>query len=179
MDREKMKSVLESVLFVWGEPLEAGLAAEVLQTGREEALSLLEELCEDYENRKGGIRIQSMENAFQFYTPGENHEFLQRLTGTDKEKKLSRSAMETLAIIAYKQPVTRSEIEEIRGVKCARMIEGLVQKGRVEEQGRSLSIGRPVVFGTTPLVLRYFGIQALEQLPRMEPEQEEKENQGE
>ena len=88
MDREKMKSVLESVLFVWGEPLEAGLAAEVLQTGREEALSLLEELCEDYENRKGGIRIQRMENAFQFYTPGENHEFLQRLTGTDKEKKL-------------------------------------------------------------------------------------------
>lgn len=170
IDKKTIKSALESMLYVWGEALDAKTAAEVFGIEWKAVEDMLCELKQEYEARNGGIRIQQFGNSFQLCTAPENREYLERLCNPVKEKKLSRSAMETLAIIAYKQPVTRGEIESIRGVKCGRMVEGLVQKGLVEELGRSEAIGRPILFGTTDLFLRYFGIESLEGLPELEAE---------
>lgn len=169
-DKKEIKSALESMLFVWGDPLEIQTAAAVFDISPQETDGLLKELKEEYEERQGGLRIQHFGTCYQLFTPPENRRYLQRLCAPAKEKKLSRSAMETLAIIAYKQPVTRGQIESIRGVKCARMIEGLMQKGLIEEKGRSNTIGKPVLFGTTDLFLRYFGIETLEELPELSRE---------
>lgn len=170
IDKKTIKSALESMLFVWGEPLDAKVAAEVFGIDWKAVEEMLCELKIEYEDRNGGIRIQQFEKSFQLCTAPENREYLERFCNPVKEKKLSRSAMETLAIIAYKQPVTRGEIESIRGVKCGRMVEGLMHKGLVEELGRSEAIGRPILFGTTDLFLRYFGIESLEGLPELEAE---------
>lgn len=170
MERAEMKSALESMLFVWGAPLEIGTAAEVFGTEPPEVEAAFVELQQDYQKRAGGILLQRFGDCFQLCTPPENRAFLERLCNPVKEKKLSRSAMETLAIIAYKQPVTRGEIESVRGVKCGRIVEGLLQKGLIQELGRSEAIGRPILFGTTDLFLRYFGIDSLDGLPDLESE---------
>ena len=176
MGREEMKSALESMLFVWGEPLEIQTAAEVFETEMPEVEAAFVELQQEYQARRGGIQLQRFGNCFQLSTAPENREFLERLCNPVKEKKLSRSAMETLAIIAYKQPVTRGEIESVRGVKCGRIVEGLLQKGLIQEQGRSEAIGRPVLFGPTDLFLRSFGIDSLDGLPDLEEEDQGSEN---
>lgn len=168
MDRKEMKSALESMLFVWGEPLEIRTAAEVFEVEPPVVEAAFSELQQEYERRAGGICLQRFGNRFQLCTPPENRAFLERLCNPVKEKKLSRSAMETLAIIAYKQPVSRGEIESVRGVKCGRIVEGLLQKGLIQDLGRSEAIGRPTLFGTTDLFLRYFGIETLEELPELE-----------
>lgn len=168
MERVKMKSALESMLFVWGEPLEIRTAAAVFETEPQEVEAAFEELQQEYQQRAGGILLQRFGDCFQLCTSPENRAFLERLCNPVKEKKLSRSAMETLAIVAYKQPVTRGEIESVRGVKCGRIMEGLLQKGLIKEMGRSEAIGRPVLFGTTELFLRYIGIESLEELPELE-----------
>ena len=115
-----------------------------------------------------GIRIREIDKSFQFCTAMENGEYIERFCTPTKEKKLSQSAMEVLAIIAYKQPVTRSEIESIRGIKCERVIEGLAKKELIEEKGRSTGIGRPILYGTTKLFLEKFGFETLKDLPDIE-----------
>ena len=169
-DRAMMKSALESMLFVWGEPLEAKTAAKALDAEEILITECLKELQAEYDDRAGGIRIQRFGNCFQLCTAEENREAIERLCNPVREKKLSRSALEVLAIIAYRQPVTRGEIESIRGVRSSYVLEGLVQKGLIEETGRSEAVGRPILYGTTNLFLRHFGIENLSELPELEEE---------
>ncbi len=164
----KIKSALESMLFVWGEPLEAKAAAEVLNIDVKEAIKYFQELSVQYEEEEKGIRIREINKTFQFVTLSENSEYIERLCTPVKKRRLSQSALEVLAIIAYKQPVTRGEIESVRGIKCDRVLEGLEGKELICEVGRSEGIGRPILYGTTDEFLRFFGYQSLKELPQIE-----------
>ncbi len=166
--KETIKSAIESIMFVWGQPLSAKDAAEIFDISWREAYDCMKELQEEYRQQGRGIMIREIEQSFQFCTVPENSEYIQRFCTPVREKKLSQSALEVLAIIAYKQPVTRAEIDAIRGIKCDRVIEGLAKKELVEEKGRSHGIGRPILYGTTKLFLEKFGFSSLKDLPEIE-----------
>lgn len=166
--KNALKSAIESMMFIWGEPLEAKLAADVFGIDKKEVTALFRELMEEYENQGRGIRIREVNKAFQFHTFSENDEYIRRLCTPVKERRLTQSAMEVLAIIAYKQPVTKGEIEAIRGIRCDRVIEGLLKKDLIEDLGRSSAIGRPILYGTTITFLENFGFTNLKDMPRLE-----------
>lgn len=163
-----IKSAMESMMFTWGEPLSAKMAAEVLNISKEDAYGYFKELQAEYEQEGRGIVIREVNKAFQFVTREENADYVRRLCTPVKAKKLSQSALEVLAIIAYKQPVTKGEMEAIRGIKCDRVVEGLVNKDLVKEVGRSSAIGRPIIYGTTDTFLKNFGFTSLKDLPDIE-----------
>jgi segregation and condensation protein B len=163
--RHSIKSAFEAMMFIWGEPLEAKTAADVVNITEKEALEVFAELKEDYNAEGRGLRVRQINKSFQFITAPENSEYIERLCTPVKKRKLSQSALEVLAIIAYKQPVTRGQIEAVRGIKCDRVVEGLAEKGLVEEQGRSNGIGRPILYGTTDQFLQFFGFSSLKELP--------------
>ena len=159
---------MESMMFTWGEPLEAKMAADVFNITKEEAYECFKELQAEYEQEGRGIVIREVNKAFQFVTREENADYVRRLCTPVKAKKLSQSALEVLAIIAYKQPVTKGEMEAIRGIKCDRVVEGLMNKNLIEEVGRSSAIGRPILYGTTDTFLKNFGFTSLKELPDIE-----------
>ena len=163
--KKTIKSAFESMLFVWGEPLDVKIAAEIFNMNWKDAYDYFKELQSEYEQEGRGILIREVDKSFQFCTNMENSEYIERLCTPVKEKRLSQSALEVLAIIAYKQPVTKGEIEAIRGIKCDRVIEGLAKKELIAEVGRSSGIGRPILYGTTPAFLKNFGFKDLKDLP--------------
>lgn len=169
---KKMKSALETMMFVWGEPLEVKDAAEVLEADKKDIRELFRELQEEYEHEGRGIRIREVDDAFGFVTLAENDMFLKKLCTPVRVRRLSQAALEVLAIIAYRQPVTRSEIDSIRGIKSERVIDGLIDKGLVEISGRSEGVGRPLIYATTKEFLKKFGFSSLKDLPEV-PEYEE------
>ena len=163
--KKTIKSAFESMLFVWGEPLDVKIAAEIFNINWKDAYDYFKELQSEYEQEGRGILIREIDKSFQFCTNMENSEYIERLCTPVKEKRLSQSALEVLAIVAYKQPVTKGEIESIRGIKCDRVIEGLAKKDLIAEVGRSTGIGRPILYGTTPAFLKHFGFKDLKDLP--------------
>ena len=167
-----MKSALETMMFMWGEPLEVKDAAEVLEAEKAEVRELFRELQAEYEQEGRGIRIREVDDAFGFVTLADNEMFLQKLCTPVRVRRLSQAALEVLAIIAYRQPVTRSEIDSIRGIKSERVIDGLIDKGLVEVTGRSEGVGRPLIYATTKEFLKKFGFASLKDLPEV-PEYEE------
>ena len=166
--RKKMKSALESMMFVWGEPLSIRDAAEVLEEDKKVVRELFEELQAEYESEGRGIRLREIDGAFQFVTLADNEFYISRLCTPVKIKRLSQAALEVLAIIAYKQPVTRAEFDSIRGIKSERVIENLMAKELVCVKGRSEGIGRPLLYGTTKEFLLKFGFASLRDLPEIE-----------
>lgn len=168
MNSKTIKSAFESMMYVWGEPLKAKQAGEVLDIDEQEALELFRELKDEYDQEGRGLEIREINGAFQFVTREKNAEYIERLCTPVKSKRLSQSALEVLAIVAYRQPVTKGEIEAIRGIKCDRVMEGLVSKGIVEPVGRSQAVGRPVLYGTTDLFLKNFGFSSLKDLPEID-----------
>ncbi len=162
-----MKSALESMMFVWGEPLDIKEAAEALDADKKEVYQCFRELQEEYEQQGRGIVIKEVNRSFQFVTRKENLDYIKRLCTPVKHRRLSQSALEVLAIVAYKQPVTKGEIEAVRGIKCDRVIEGLMKKGLVAEAGRADTVGRPILYGTTDEFLRNFGFSSLKELPHI------------
>lgn len=166
--KKMIKSAFESMLYVWGQLLPAKDAAEIFDITVDEAISYFVELAEEYEQEGRGILIRRVNNSFQFVTRGENEEFVKRLCTPVKIKKLSQAALEVLAIIAYRQPVTKGEIDSIRGIKCDRVIEGLLKKELIADLGRSDAVGRPVLYGTTEGFLKNFGFESLKNLPKIE-----------
>ena len=168
MTDQKIKSALESLLFVWGEPLEAKAAAELFDITPAEMLRIMRELKAEYDERGGGIRIAEADKAFRLCIDPENNDYITRFVTPVKEKRLSQAALEVLAVIAYKQPVTKSEIDQIRGIRSDRVLEGLTRRGLVEERGRSAAIGRPILYGTTRQFLELFGFESLDGLPEIE-----------
>ncbi|WP_324825451.1 SMC-Scp complex subunit ScpB [Sinanaerobacter sp. ZZT-01] len=166
--KKKIKSIFESILFVWGEPLDVKIAAEILNLPWKEAYEYFKELQQEYEVQERGMQIREIDKSFQLCTKEENNIYIERLCTPIKEKRLSQSALEVLAIIAYKQPVTKGEIESIRGIKCDRVIEGLMKKELIVEAGRSMSIGRPILYGTTKEFLKHFGFSSIKELPNID-----------
>ena len=167
-----MKSALETMMFIWGEPLEVKDAAEVLEADKNVIRGLFRELQAEYEQEGRGIRIREVDDAFGFVTLAENDMFLRKLCTPVRVRRLSQAALEVLAIIAYRQPVTRSEIDSIRGIKSERVIDGLIDKGLIEISGRSEGVGRPLIYATTKEFLKKFGFSSLKDLPEV-PEYEE------
>ncbi len=163
--KKSMKSAFESMMFVWGQPLDVKAAADVFDITKQEAYDLFKELQEEYEQEGRGIVIREINKTFQFVTREENADYIERLCTPVKARRLSQSALEVLAIVAYKQPVTKGEIEAIRGIKCDRVMEGLMKKDLVCEKGRSEAVGRPILYGTTDTFLKNFGFSSLKELP--------------
>lgn len=166
--KKSIKSAFESMMFIWGEPLSSKLAGEVFNIDAKEAYEYLKELQQEYDQEGRGIRIREVNKSFQYVTEPSNSEYIERLCTPMKHRRLTQSALEVLAIVAYKQPVTRGEIEAIRGIKCDRVLEGLQKRELIEEAGRSTGIGRPILYGTTDAFLKYFGFSTLRELPEIE-----------
>ena len=167
-----MKSALETMMFMWGEPLEVKDAAEVLEADKNIIRGLFKELQAEYEQEGRGIRIRQADDSFGFVTLADNDIFLKKLCTPVRVRRLSQAALEVLAIIAYRQPVTRSEIDSIRGIKSERVIDGLIDKDIIEVSGRSEGVGRPLLYSTTKEFLKKFGFASLKDLPEV-PEYEE------
>lgn len=167
-DKKTIRSAFEAMLFIWGEPLPAKDAAEVFDITTEEAVDIFDELMIEYEQQKRGIQIRRINDSFQYVTAEENAEFIRRLCTPVKARRLSQAALEVLAIIAYKQPVTKGEIDAIRGIKCDRVVEGLMAKDLICEKGRSEAVGRPYLYGTTQKFLEQFGFESINELPEIE-----------
>ena len=166
--KKTIKSAMESMMFVWGEPLDIKEVAEIFNIDKKEAYVYFKELQEEYEGDGRGIVIREVNKSFQFVTRKENLDYIERLCTPVKQKRLSQSALEVLAIVAYKQPVTKGEIEAVRGIRCDRVIEGLTRKNLVAEVGRSDAVGRPILYGTTDEFLKQFGFATLKELPDIE-----------
>jgi len=166
--KKTMKSAIESMMFVWGQPLDIKQVADIFNVDKKEIYDCCKELQQEYEQEGRGIVIREVNKSFQFVTRKENLDYIERLCTPVKYRKLSQSALEVLAIVAYKQPVTKGEIEAIRGIKCDRVIEGLSKKNLVAEIGRSDAVGRPILYGTTDEFLKQFGFETLKELPTIE-----------
>jgi segregation and condensation protein B len=161
------KGALESMLFAAGdEGLQIKQICDVLELPEKAAYELLEELQAEYdkdENR--GITIAVLAGTYQLVTKKSHSRYLQKLFESGQQLSMSQAALETVAIIAYKQPITRLEIEEIRGVKTERPIRSLLARGLIKEVGRKEGVGRPILYGTTREFLDYFGLKDLKELP--------------
>ncbi len=168
MDEQRIKSVIESILFVSDRPVTPRDIADVLGDGFDAkgVRKYLEEMMVSYENQKGGIFLREVAGGFQLYTNPENAEYLKKLIDV-KPFKLSRAALETLAIVAYRQPVTKSEVEEIRGVDSTGAMRVLIEKKLVKIVGKKDEPGRPFLYGTTKEFLEFFDLKSLAELPTL------------
>ena len=167
MDRQKEKAILEAVLFTMGESVEVERLAAVIEESQQITRELLMEMREEYESREGGVTLMELEDSFQMCTKAEMYEYLIKIAKTPRKYVLTDTLLETLSIIAYKQPVTKAEIEKIRGVSCDHAVNRLVEFGLIMEVGRMDAPGRPLFFGTTEEFLRSFGVKSLEELPEL------------
>lgn len=165
MDKNKAKATLEAILFAMGESVEIKKLAEVIEMDLAETKSILEEMTEEYNNRDGGIMITWLENSVQLCTKPEFYDQLIKIATAPKRYTLTESVIETLSIVAYKQPVTRAEIEKIRGVNCDHAVNRLLEFGLIAELGRLDAPGKPILFGTTELFLKTFGVKSVDELP--------------
>ncbi|WP_123040850.1 SMC-Scp complex subunit ScpB [Cohnella candidum] len=166
MDYSTLKSVLEGLLFVSGEEgLNARTMAEVVEMDPEVVQDVLRDLAQDFVRDGRGLRIAEVAGGFRLTTVTEHAPYFEKLAYSPSRSSLSQAALETLSIIAYRQPITRIEIEEIRGVKADRALHTLVAKDLIEEVGRAEALGRPILYGTTKSFLDYFGLSSLQQLP--------------
>jgi segregation and condensation protein B len=162
-------AVLEAVLFTMGESVEVDRLAQVIDEDRAVTKTLLLELQAEYEQKGRGITLLELEDSFQMCTRGDMYEYLVKIAKTPRKYVMTDTLLETLSIIAYKQPITRMEIEKIRGVSCDHAVNRLVEFGLIGEVGRMDAPGRPLLFGTTEEFLRSFGVRSLDELPEMNP----------
>ena len=173
MDRGKAEAVIEAVLFTMGESVEVSRLAEVIGEDIKTTKEIVSSMMEKWEQSDRGIAIIELENAYQMCTKGEMYEYLIKIAKTPKKYVLTDALLETLSIIAYKQPVTKLEVEKIRGVKSDHAVNKLVEYNLVCERGRLDAPGKPILFGTTEEFLRRFSVQSVEDLPSLNPEQVE------
>lgn len=169
---ENLISSLEAMLFAAGDPVEAGKLADVLELDIETVEKLLGTLGAQYDERNSGLMLIRIDNKYQLCTREVFSENVRKLMEIRKNAPLSNAAFEVLAIIAYNKTVTRSFIEQVRGVDCSGTVSSLVQKGLIEEKGRLDLPGRPLIYGTTDRFLRCFSLNSLDDLPEL-PKTEE------
>src|SRR6266852_2969867 len=166
----QIAAAIESILFVSGRPLEYAELRKLLDIDDESLASGLQALAHQLENQGRGIRLQRLGEQVQLVTAPENARYVAALLGLPMTARLTTAAMETLAVVSYRQPITRAQIEAVRGVNSDRALVSLIQHGLVAEVGRAPTVGRPALFATTPEFLQQFGLTSLEQLPRSDIE---------
>ena len=169
----KLEGVIEAILFTMGESVELNKIAAAIEHDEETTRKIIHRMMDKYEAEDRGVRIIELEDAFQMCTKTQMYEYLIRVAKQPKKYVLTDVLLETLSIIAYKQPVTKLEIEKIRGVKSDHAVNKLVEYNLVCEKGRMEAPGKPILFGTTEEFLRRFSIQSEEDLPSLNPEQME------
>lgn len=168
---KEMEAAIEAVLFAMGNSVSVEKLAAAIEQDEATTYQLVRDMMERYNKKNRGIQIVELDRSFQLCTRPEMYEYLIRVARQPRRYQLTDVLLETLSIIAYKQPITKLEIEKIRGVKCDHAVNKLVEYNLVMEVGRMDAPGRPLLFGTTEEFLRSFGVQSLEELPILAPEQ--------
>jgi len=167
LEKDKKKAVLEAILFTMGESVEVSRLASVIEDSVKNTAKILQELKEEYDNSDRGVTLMELDGSYQMCTKADMYEYLIKIAKTPRKMTLTDTVLETLSIVAYKQPVTKSEIEKIRGVSCDHAVNKLLEYELISEIGRLDAPGRPLLFGTTEQFLRSFGVKSLEELPEM------------
>jgi len=166
MDKAELQAVMEGMIFAAGEEgISAKELAALLAIDKQEVENLIQEMQIKWKEQKRGIQIVKVAQHYVMTTLPEHVPYLEKMAQVPKRTKLSRASLEVLAIIAYCQPITRMEIEEIRGVKSDHILQSLSRKGLVRDVGRAEAAGRPILYGTTKQFLHYFGLNHLDELP--------------
>lgn len=171
LEISKLEGIIEAILFTMGDSVELSKIASTIEHDENTTRKIIHQMMDKYEAEDRGIRIIELENAFQMCTKKEMYEYLIRVAKQPKKYVLTDVLLETLSIIAYKQPVTKLEIEKIRGVKSDHAVNKLVEYNLVCEMGRLDAPGRPILFGTTEEFLRRFSVQSIDDLPSLNPVQ--------
>lgn len=170
MEIKRLEAVIEAILFTMGETVEVERIAEVIEHDVNTTRNIIRNMMDKYDEEDRGVQIVELNGAFQMCTKAEMYDSLVRIAHTPKKQVLTDVLLETLSIIAYKQPITKIEIEAIRGVKSDHAVNKLVEYELVEEVGRLDAPGRPILFGTSEEFLRSFGIGSVDELPIMSHE---------
>ncbi|OPJ57261.1 SMC-Scp complex subunit ScpB [Alkalithermobacter paradoxus] len=170
MENIKIKHVIESILFAFADPISAKDIRSVIgeEINVKDVVEAIEELRSEYNENKRGIQILKIEEKYQMCTNKDYEEYVKKMLEPKKKKSLTQATLETLTIIAYKQPITKVEIEEIRGVKCDKAISTLVENDLIKEAGRLNKIGKPILYKTTDEFLKVFGLDTIKALPDIE-----------
>ena len=162
----ELAKIIEAILFVSGEPVQLGAVARALEVTELEVSAAADELASDYDYNRRGNCLKRFGSHIQLSTRPDYAPQIEKLLQPIQKQSLSQAALETLAVVAYKQPVTRLDIEAVRGVKCDYSVQSLMNKGLIEEVGRKETLGRPILYGTTDAFLSHFGLTSLEDLPQ-------------
>ena len=178
MKNQNLIPALEAILFSIGEPVSKKRISEILDIDEEQIDSIIDKIIEKFSDNNSGIKIIKLKDKYQMCSKSEYSQYIRQLLNINNNSSLSSSAMEVLAVIAYNQPVTKSFIENIRGISCARIINNLIDKGLIKEKGRLDIPGKPIIYETTDNFLRCFGISSIEELPKPETLPENNENRG-
>lgn len=168
---DNAKAALEAILFAMGESVELGKLAQAIGCSSDMTKRILDEMREEFDSEDRGIRLLELDGSYQFCTKKEYFDCLISIAKTSKKPTLTDVVLETLAIIAYRQPITKGEIEAIRGVKSDHAVNKLIEYDLVQELGRLDAPGRPILLGTTEVFLRNFGLDSMEELPELNPVQ--------
>lgn len=179
MKKDELISAFEAVLFAGGEPLSIDRFAQVFEIEPEEVTEVMNELEKKLKKNKSGLELVRMENTYQLATKTEYAEYIKRAFDIRRRTPLSPAALEVLAVVAYNQPVTKSFIEQVRGVDCSGVVTTLIEKGLVEERGRLELPGKPLLYGTTKNFLRCFSLNDLTELPPLPKTDNETKDVGE
>lgn len=173
LEIKRIEGIIEAILFTMGDSVELSKIASAIEHDENTTRKMIHQMMDKYKEEDRGVRIVELEDSYQMCTKAEMYEYLIRIAKQPKRYVLTDVLLETLSIIAYKQPVTKLEIEKIRGVKSDHAVNKLVEYNLVCEVGRLDAPGKPILFGTTEEFLRRFGIQSVEDLPSMNPERVE------
>ena len=173
VELKQLKAKIEAILFAMGKSVRLAAIAEAVGLDEDTVRKVIHTMMDEYEDEGHGISIIELEDSFQMCTKVSMYETLIKVTNVPKKHNLTDALLETLSIVAYKQPVTRADIEAIRGVKSDHAVNKLIEYGLIEEAGRLQAPGKPLVFGTTEDFLRSFGIKSLEDLPVIGQETED------
>lgn len=165
MENSQKKAILEALLFVAGEPVTAGSIAKAAEIEEHEIRKLMGELISDYRDRNSGLQVVEIADGYQLVTNPDLSLWIKRFKNVNQSNKLSQPALETLAIIAYKQPITKLEIDQLRGVNSDGAVKSLMDKKLIKIIGKKETPGRPFLYGTTKEFLQYFGLKNLSDLP--------------
>ncbi|HHU69195.1 MAG TPA: SMC-Scp complex subunit ScpB [Thermoanaerobacterales bacterium] len=169
MIEDNILSAIEALLFISNEPLTLDSIAEILEIDEEKTKEAILHLKREYEkNNSRGIQISEIAGGFRLSTKAKVNKYIEKLDSNKKEIFLSQAALETLAIILYKQPIPRANIEDIRGVNSEKSLKTLIERGLITELGRIDAPGRPIIYGTTKKCLEYLGLNSLDDLPKLE-----------
>lgn len=173
MTENYLKGLIEEVLYVWADPINIDELSKILYDfSKSDIKNCLDQMIDERMNLESGLVIRRFNNSYQFTTRKASDKYFENLL-SKSEKKLSNSTLETLSIIAYKQPITRVEIDKIRGVNSQSTIDSLLDKELIKEKGRLDKIGKPIIYATTDSFLKYFNLESLDDLPEIRNDENE------